>query len=742
MAGNGECHFKVDGQAEVRILKSVCLLGLGMTGRRQRVPPALLEFSLNHFPGKSVNYRACIDKLREKNLLLYRKNTDSFSIWHGTDLDIVGKLEEEKSHLRLDFDFIEFIRSLIEPVHYKAPEHNNKYKITRFMRGEYLSSSALERILSAGLSEVLGSDEQVQMYDDGRIFYILPQTEKDLRKAVNLLKSNEAKHSQVLFVLPKEQVGLYEIALEMRAYIAMQEIPELIENDPLIVPELQQLADDALDCLQRTLHTMVTPSESGASIYYKGKEQNIRNTTELRRFISEIFNKVFHKTPVFNNELINRRRPRRTLVNARKKLIFSILEQTGEPSLGMENFTPNVSFFRTLLLHAGLYKAEEADASLYYFVQPEELSDGALAEVWRQFKSLLTSPGEKNLEDFFNQLLKPPFGMRNGVLPILMAAAMRAFPGVISIRHRKKGYLTDILPSDIEAIVARPSEYDSFVPELDEKRLDYLQKLITIFSPDGAVGKQESDLIRRAYDAIELWKTTLPKFALLSRRVSRETREFQQIIQEIDDPLRLFFIKIPNRLLLNPQKIDFPLLYERIQFCKEELDSVSDVYFESAAKSFLSAFRFPVHTDNPVIYAAREWAGFLDDSILEDIKEGRLRAFINRLQNPYEDDRALINSISSLFRGKNIQDWDDSDMIVFEKEIADSVHRIEELILNHKLDHEVRVNEKLAELAASRIRGLRDQMISLVGEQKTNEKIEKIIGGIDGKHDRSTGKSA
>ena len=94
----------------------------------------------------------------------------------------------------------------------------------------------------------------------------------------------------------------------------------------------------------------------------------------------------------------------------------------------------------------------------------------------------------------------------------------------------------------------------------------------------------------------------------------------------------------------------------------------------------------------------------------------------------------MLNSISSLFIGKNIQDWDDSDVIAFDKEVDGVIHRLEEFVLSPGNQESLPPDTKknLAELAATRVQELRNTMVTLIGENDTRKLMEDIAGGTHG----------
>ena len=718
---------KTNTDEEVRILKSACLLGIGITGHRQRTTRALLELSSLDYYRKIKVVVKDIDSLIEHKLLLYRKNSDSVSIWHGTDVNIMGKLQEEKDRFAPDFDSILFIKQLIEPRHWKSLEYNNQFRITRYFKGEYLDYHTFKQLLSSGLDTSLESEMKgLVSYEDGRLFYLLPKSELEYEEMENILQSDEALHNQIVFALPQKPNDLNDLALEVYAYLQMQEDPKLVEVDPLILPELQQLTDDATDYLQKLIALMTEPSGKGPVFYYLGKSIQCKDSKALRLLLSSVMKKVFPNTPKLNNEMINRRFPRTTLINSRKKLCLSILEQAGEKDLLLEGFTPNVSFFRSLLLNTGLYTRISNDLSddQWHFVLPEKLEDNGLRLVWERFQSFFTEEGDyKSLEDFYCSLKKPPYGLRDGVLPILTAAALRAFPSALSITDKKGVYLPDILASDIELIVSKPYEYKLSVKALTDQRVDYLTKILHAFDPDDKVSIREKDLIRRTYDALELWKVRLPKTSLISRSVSPKSKKLQDLLRKSIDPTHFLFKAIPSLYTDSGNEADINHIVGSLIRSKEELEKVPELYFETARKAVLSAIQLSNPGRNPVIRNTKKWLSYFDFDETMKIKDGTSRAFINRVMNPYKEDNQLLNSVSSLLRGKDITDWEDSDAFAFEKEILEVVHRIEDFVMstddNAALGESAKVN--LAHLALNRMATLRDKMIHLVGESTVKE---------------------
>ena len=102
-------------------LRTTSLLGFGVNGERSRTPRGLVLFALRGYAGTGVvgngaqQEEEVVAELIDKKLLLHRKHSDEVSVWHGTDADLRGRLEEEKSRQRRTFDFLTFLTDEANP---------------------------------------------------------------------------------------------------------------------------------------------------------------------------------------------------------------------------------------------------------------------------------------------------------------------------------------------------------------------------------------------------------------------------------------------------------------------------------------------------------------------------------------------------------------------------------------------------------------------------------------------------
>ena len=716
-------------------LRTASLLGFGVNGERSRTSRDLLLFALRGYAGsRGVNNGAqqeeeVVDQLIDQKLLLHRKHSDEVSVWHGTDADLRGRLEEEKSRQRRTFDFLTFLTDEANPPVWRPVRYNSDFHIRRFLRGEYCSLEKLSEYLDVEDPNAdTGLVSNMPVGCDGICVYVIVETTEELQEAERAV-ANYLHEERVIFAVPKAPIPLFEAALEVWCLIQMQEDDKLVESDPMVLSEIQQMTDDARSYLQKLLDRLILPGSKGPRWFYKGSALPVKNAYDLRNELSEIMQTIFHYTPKINNEMIVRHKPTPTVVNSRKKLLLGILERSGQESFGIKGNSPDASMFRTILWRTGIYTNKD---KVWKYALPDEIKDSGLQKVWSKIQQFFTTPSEKlkDIQGFFDELMKPPFGVRAGLLPILFAAGLKAFPSAYSLRY-KGSYVSDILPSDIEQLCREPKQYEFIVLDLDQKKYDYLNAVLELFDTQ-ARSVTGNDLIRACYDALENWKTDLPTGALSTKHLTDQTRRFQIVLRQQSDPEQLLFEGIPKALGYPNHK--HQLLLESFEKCKSELSKVVDCYRTEAISSLCSALSMNWKFENGYVQKiARRWAFCFPNELSNALNDSVSKGLLSRMRMQYPSDTKLLDSLSGLLLQKTINRWDDSCIANFDREIHNVVRRIEETALSSEFQVNGTAKDRLADLVQTRLDGLYRRLTDIVGPEKARTLFAHIL---EDKHGR------
>ena len=696
----------------------MCLLGLGASGERAQTSLPLLALAIDGTALTDLESQACIRTLIERKLLLHRRHNDEVSVWHGTDLDLRTRLDEQKRSLSEGFDLLSFLAKESKAPVWKPAEYNDDFCIRRYFSGEYQSARRFDSFVRWDLiTESLPND------CDGKIVFLIAESADDLVEAEDIAR-DRLSHERLLVAIPRSALRLNDAAIEVACLTRMQYDAQLLSEDPLAAAEVRQMLDDSRDHLQRLVDQLISPASRGPRWFYKGKELKVNGARQLRYELSKILRDVYGKSPKINNEMIVRKKPSAVVVNARKKLLMAILERAGQEELGITGNFPDRSMFRSVLLNTGLYRKDRHGR--WSFAPPQALEDEGLHEIWGKIREFLTNPSDrpKDVRVLFDELARPPYGLRAGLLPIIMAAGMKAFPSAISMTHHG-AYVQDILPSQVEGLCRTPADYRFMVLDVDDQKLDYLRDVYLEFSVARNYRVHETDLIRMCFDAIQSWKSQLPSAALTTRRVSPVAIRLRTALTKQVDPIPLLFKSIPDAL--EKPFADRSAIIVSLREAMQELTGVASFYAEHTAACVRRAVGV-AHDNENVRSLATRWAQCFSTAFIESLTDGICKGLLLRMQMEYMNDDLLLDSLASLLVGKPLTRWDDSTMPAFERELTSTIHRIEDSALDAgntaQLGDEAR--NGLVSLVQGRMEELAKRLAQLLGPEKANNILDTL----------------
>lgn len=544
---------RADDALEREVLAAACLLQLGAAGERRRLPVARLRFAVeagSSHPEGMVEQ--AIADLLERKLLLHRHRNDDVSVWHGADLDVRGLIEAQKASASAEFALLATLAAECPAPVMQPLRYNSERAITRYFTGTYLRAADF---LAAALDDLTLAPADDA---DGRILYLIPDSQEQLEAAAAHAAHLPNERSDLVVVIPNRPLEIGEVALELFVLRRLLRDHALLDQDPLIERELEELAAVARDNLVRLTDELTRPERQSAMWCTAGRDLGVDRVIPAAEALSRLTEERFGRTPRIQNEQIVRRKLSRPMVNARKKCVGAIIEQSGQPELGMAGWTtPDASIARTVLIRTGLYR--EAGDRTWRWASPDEVTDPDLAAVWRHIECFFAEPRAttKTFDELTGALSAPPYGLRTGLLPVLLAAGLKAFARCVAIRELTDAspvYLPDIKPSIIERIATVPGRFEIEVLALDDGIELYLRAIRDEFAL--AADAHEADLVRACFDAIDAWRRQLPEAALTTKRLGDEVAPFQHALRVTSDPIDLLFRAFPviaeDQLVISP----------------------------------------------------------------------------------------------------------------------------------------------------------------------------------------------
>jgi hypothetical protein len=709
---------RASSEEEVEALKAACLLGLGLAGERGHVSRDLLCTSVSR-PESSSAPEQTVQHLIDNKLLLFRQHSNDVSVWHGADVDLRGALETAKERHRAGFRVLEFLRKELPAPTWRPVKFNDDFHVKRFFTGRYLTPAQFRDLCETQSGTTSGTEGA-----DGLILFVLAESASE-HEGVCELAGRAALAPEFVVAIPPREVSVAEPALEVACLEQMLRDPELIAKDPLVELELRHLLDDARGYLHRAVDLLVTPQNGGPTFWHQGKALQLESAAELRSYLSRVTREIYKRTPKINNELINRRRVSAPVANARKKLEMAVLERAGLPGLGIQGNFPDASIFRTVLVNTGLYREDGNGA--WRFASPGEVQDQGLQAVWHKFEEFFQEPSEgrgKPFRQLFSDLQAPPIGLRTGLLPVFVACAFRAFPAAVSLR-REGTYVEDILPTVVEDICRNPEAYSLEVLSLSASERQIIASVQEVFGGFDPALTRQADLIRASFDCLRNWSISLPPVALSTSRLSPVAREFRAALQAQSDPLQFMFGALP-RIFAISDDVDFARVLRAI---KDELESVLEQTRRQAAEVVCKTL--DVGLDRREISLAetcQKWAKCFSIPDLQRAGGAQAVSFINRIEQRYDSDELLLDSLAAQLVGQPTNRWDDGTLPRFDRALAEAVRTVEDEAVRLAVNGAstpVIVNN-LSRLIEARIRDLYENLGVLKGERRARESLLRL----------------
>ncbi len=278
--GVGGCHRKfVETESarsraatalEREVLAATSLLHLAVSGSEFRVSlEKLLLFLEVGVMAERSTLKTAIENLLDRKLLLHRKLSDEISVWQGADVNIRARVKEEMDALRNQSDTVSRIAEFVPQPVYLAPRYNHNNCLTRYAVGKFVTLSSLQD--DKQRSELLKQADQC----DALVALVIDASSKDYQRIRGKWLLGKP---HLILAFAKRRPDLDQVCLEAAALNRLEKDDVLLEMDPLIEREVQELKSDTLDYIFSRSSSLIDP-EVGDVFWYSN--DNCLNNKEI-----------------------------------------------------------------------------------------------------------------------------------------------------------------------------------------------------------------------------------------------------------------------------------------------------------------------------------------------------------------------------------------------------------------------------------------------------------------------------
>ena len=410
--------------------------------------------------------------------------------------------------------------------------------------------------------------------------------------------------------------------------------------------------------------------------FAEGEPLPITTGKKLLKHLSQICDQVFDQSPKVQNELINRQNLSSAASGAQRRLIRAMLENESMLNLGLsENQRPpEMSMYLSILQRGKIHV--KGERTWYIQEPPPDVDLCNILPVLRHIEDLLKSAVDKKVPvtDLFTELKKPPYGVRDGLIPLLLAIYYVAHRQEIAI-FEDGTFLREVRGEDFYRLIKAREYFEVQHSAIEGIRASVFDQMIQTLEITQTSGDKDSRILDVVLPLCN-FVAQLPEYVHNTKKLSSEAIAIRDQLMSADAPAPMLFRDLPiaygevpfdiTQSIDNNQVRDFA---EGIKFYLTELKNAYIELLERIKNAIFEAFEVYCDSEGRNLIARRA------DNLWGVVSEYQLKAFCSRLKDKKLSDTKWIESIANLVTSNSSSSWNDSDENVFQYELAALVTR-------------------------------------------------------------------
>lgn len=600
-----------------------------------------------------------IDSLEKKKIIKFMRQYGYYDYFDSSIFDLEEMIEEKLAGINdemvvriLNEKFADFV---LYPYRYNEKYFVNRVFIPAFATKNELTKKSFHNTLPR--------------YYDGTVMFVLDD------------QADEEEYSQ-LSGLPKRTILLVNgkskaVEEEVKRYIALQFFystkDELAKDDPTVVNELKLYLSEQEAIVTDLIRKWRMLQDQGTFVMYEGTLVDVASDAELSNVLSDIMEATFDKTPMVNNDLLNKNNLTGAIRLARKKALECIMGQDDIYD-GCSFLSPEFNILRSTLSKNGIVDNNTvAEENRIEADGINKLPDGIIAgkPVMDAIQKKFRKVGSERLalQELYEMLKAEPFGLRDGYIPVLVAYALRDYQNVSLYFHGNEHSYTE---EELVKALSEPENYSLFICNWNETEIAYIEGLEQLFAnylPKGDGLNRLEELFR----AMNTHYTSISKSARNTKiYVSDIAKEYRNKLEISYKDYNAFFFEVLPEL-----NADLQELVIQIDNIKKELESVQEKQYVRVLRVVKQVFE---------IDDSEDLMQYLQDLYRNDWETKSQKAFDYVTNNILDlvsrskemDEEHFILELAKTTTGFELTYWVDNKINDFEEILKDAVNKLNE----------------------------------------------------------------
>ena len=569
--------------------------------------------------------------------------------------------------------------------------YNVKNKMTRYFRFVFVSEKEfLEREDWKKFAEKFNSDGCVfALFKDFENSENSDETTFDKEKIIEKAKKISSKSKNLVFIISRLEENFSEKLrrFDSVAFLRNQLLADSSNLlDLVLFDEYDIVYQDLYEVVKQIVHSYVQPERNLALYVSLGAERKLYRKSEFTNLISKICAEIFYRTPVVNNEMLNKNCLTGAATKSRAKLLDAMLNSPFA-DLGLSGSGQEISFMRSALLLPGILKKAEKNSAEKKIFNLEPNSGNSKND--ENFKNLFAvikeffaraEENEISFSELFELIVKPEngIGLRRGVIPLYIAAVVSSFSKNIVLK--KSGIEVSVNAQSLAEISESPEAFSVRVQKWSNEKENYINSLENIFSDFVIEDEKNANGYSYLINAMLRWYRSLPKYTKQMKKVycgsavgfdkksvlvQKEYSAFLNILRQGGfGTNEILFEKIPCALKKEkPEQTDVSLA-ENIKNAKNFFDSALEGFTEKIIEETKNSFDKNAG-EKSLKNVVAEFCAKLEPETENHIFENGAHSLLKIYKSAGNDEKQIAGEMAKVLTGLNIDDWNDETVGVF-----------------------------------------------------------------------------
>lgn len=625
------------------VIKTIALLDLFKDRSGLQPTPEIVRHGVEG--GAEAQWEKLSADLIDWSVVVYRKHSGTYAIYAGSDFDIEKALDEARAKgIGTDFKQLEeqpALRPILAKRHYEQ-------------------TGAL-RWFEVGIGPLDEAKDRVRNYTpapgSAGLFLILVSSNGENKAAAKRMARAAADldgENLVMVGWTRDSFRLRELTADRAALEHIRAQQPALEGDPIARREI----DARIARLSASLDDRLREAIDQVDWYGPSEELTLAagessGPAGLSLLASRLADSRFPATPRLHNELINRTRPSSNAAGATRLLLHAMVEQGSAERLGFAGFPPEAGLFVSLLEATQLHSKTENGS--FVFIPPKEGDQHCLFPMWNAADAALElDDAGLSFADIFDLWREPPFGIRDGLLPVLGLAY------VLTRVARTSIYLDEVFRPQLDTyfvdrLLQDPSQIRARNVELTTQHFALVSELAARLVYPEAIAPTALEVAKVIVGRVR----ALPNWTQRTAMLSSNALDVRQLGLKSHDPNKLLFQDIPAKFGDDPT-----IVGSSVAAALTELQTAYPEMLQDLASTLLKELRYDQCSDIEFfdLHSRCENVRGLSGNFRLDALAARLGSFTGEIGE--------IEGIASLAANKPARDWVDRDIDAAKIELA------------------------------------------------------------------------